>query len=74
MAREFKDREIIKVLKILRKNMKDWRTPVVTEVAYNFQSPFHVLISCILSLRTKDNVTRKAAHRLFKLSGSLIVE
>ena len=29
--------------------------------------PFHVLISCLLSLRTKDEVTEKASRRLFQL-------
>jgi len=29
--------------------------------------PFHVLISCLLSLRTKDAVTEKASRRLFQL-------
>ena len=29
--------------------------------------PFHVLISCLLSLRTKDEVTEQASRRLFTL-------
>ena len=32
------------------------------------KSPFMVLISCILSLRTKDKVTAEASNRLFKLA------
>lgn len=32
------------------------------------KSPFMVLISCILSLRTKDKVTGEASNRLFKLA------
>lgn len=31
-------------------------------------APFKVLISTVLSLRTKDTVTEKASHRLFKLA------
>ncbi len=32
------------------------------------KSPFMVLVSCILSLRTKDKVTAEASNRLFKLA------
>jgi endonuclease-3 len=35
-----------------------------------YQSPFRVLISCILSLRTQDATTAKASHRLFALADS----
>ncbi|MCP4266889.1 MAG: endonuclease III [Candidatus Brocadiaceae bacterium] len=34
------------------------------------KSPFMVLISCILSLRTKDKVTGEASERLFKLANN----
>ncbi len=33
----------------------------------NRRNPFKTLVSCILSLRTKDEVTFKAAERLFKM-------
>lgn len=60
--------EIDKIIKILKKEVKNLQNPSVSEVALNFKNPFHVLISCILSLRTKDQVTRLAAKRLFKLA------
>lgn len=34
--------------------------------AASSRDPFRVLISCLLSLRTKDEVTRKASARLFR--------
>jgi len=34
------------------------------------RDPFKVLISCILSLRTKDDVTAKASERLFARAGT----
>ena len=34
--------------------------------AASSRDPFRVLISCLLSLRTKDDVTRKASARLFR--------
>ena len=53
---------MLEIIKILRKEYKE--KPVVSG---NYRDkPFFVLISCILSLRTKDNVTRLASERLFK--------
>jgi endonuclease-3 len=40
--------------------------PSVTKVAKEEKDPFLVLIGCILSLRTKDEVTDLAAARLFQ--------
>ena len=37
-------------------------------VATQKKDPFHVLISCILSLRTQDGTTSQASERLFKLA------
>lgn len=49
-------------------NGKGWVTPAVTIVATQDRDPFKVLISCILSLRTKDRVTAEASGRLFALA------
>ena len=40
--------------------------PSVTKVAKKKRDPYLVLVGCILSLRTKDEVTDKAAERLFR--------
>ncbi|MEK6792133.1 MAG: endonuclease III [Deltaproteobacteria bacterium] len=54
------------VFKILKREYARFKTPYVTEVAAQRQKdPFKVLISCILSLRTKDKVTSEASERLF---------
>lgn len=50
---------------ILREQYKTWKTPAVTIVAQCGGSPFKVLISCLISLRTKDEVTAQASARLF---------
>jgi len=43
--------------------------PSVTQISNNVKNdPFRVLISTIISLRTKDVVTLKASERLFKLA------
>ncbi|MBI5237040.1 MAG: endonuclease III [Deltaproteobacteria bacterium] len=60
-------KDIPKIIKILRAEAKRFRTPYVTEVSKGLRKdPFNVLVSCILSLRTKDSTTRNASVRLFK--------
>ena len=62
-----KDKNIDDIIKILKKEIKKWQVPIVTEVSRE-RSPYKVLISCLLSLRTKDDVTRKASGRLFEFA------
>ena len=57
-------------MRILRREVPKWDTPVVTLMAETYESPFRVLISCILSLRTQDATTAKASHRLFAIADS----
>ncbi|MDD2309990.1 MAG: endonuclease III [Desulfuromonadaceae bacterium] len=57
--------EIHAVIATLREEYKGWQTPAVTIVAQCNGSPFKVLISCIISLRTKDEVTALASARIF---------
>ncbi|HET7392251.1 MAG TPA: endonuclease III [Candidatus Binatia bacterium] len=65
-----KDREIHAAVRILRQEAPKWQTPVVTLIAEASDSPFKVLISCILSLRTQDSTTAQASRRLFALADS----
>jgi len=53
------------VIARIREHNKQYKVPAVTLVARNHHTPYHVLISTIISLRTKDEVTWKAAERLF---------
>ena len=58
-----------KVLKILRKEIKKWKVPAVGVIAdeaadQEIGRPFETLVSCLLSLRTKDAVTEVASRRL----------
>ncbi len=62
------NREIHSVIRILRREVPQWETPIVTLMAETYESPFRVLISCILSLRTQDATTARAAHRLFAVA------
>lgn len=63
-----KQREIPHAIRILRREVPKWETPIVTVVAESSRSPFQVLISCILSLRTQDATTAHASRRLFALA------
>ena len=60
--------EIHQAIRILRREVPKWKVPIVTLIAESRHSPFHILISCILSLRTQDTTTAKASHRLFELA------
>ena len=45
--------------------MRAWRVPIVGQYRHD---PFETLISCLLSLRTKDATTEAASARLFALA------
>ncbi len=60
--------DIHAVIKILRRAVRAWRLPYVTEMAQIRRDPFRVLISTMLSLRTKDAVTEIASQKLFALA------
>lgn len=62
------NKNISEVIKILRREVKVFPDPSVTLVGKRWKSPFLVLISCVLSLRTKDQTTLPASERLFKLA------
>lgn len=65
MPKRFDNGDISNVLRILRKESKKWDVPVVTLTSVSSRDPFRVLISTILSLRTKDETTAGASKRLF---------
>ena len=60
------DTDIHTVMGRVANACRQWETPSVTVVAEQYRTAFHVLISCIISLRTKDQVTAAASRRLFE--------
>jgi len=58
------------VITKLKHEYRLWKTPAVTVIATCDHNPFKVLVSCIISLRTKDEVTALASTRLFEQAGS----
>jgi endonuclease-3 len=57
--------QIDKIVETLRKAVASMQVPIVTEISQSRRSPFEILVTTILSLRTKDEVTRAASIRLF---------
>lgn len=57
-------------MQLLESAVKAWDTPAVTIISQRDGDPFKVLVSCILSLRTKDTTTGPASLRLFRLADS----
>ncbi len=56
---------ISRALAAVKKVVRSFPDPSVTVISRN-HNPFAVLVSCIISLRTRDEVTKIAAERLFK--------
>lgn len=61
-------RAIHGAIRILRRKVARWQVPVVGVIAEASESPFQILIGCILSLRTQDATTAQASRRLFALA------
>lgn len=57
-----------KIISLLKKEVKKFKIPIATKIGNKTRDPFRVLISCILSLRTKDTTTGPACERLFRLA------
>jgi endonuclease-3 len=65
MPRLLDNGQIAEVIRLLKIALRDLPDPSVTLVGKKFKSPFLVLISCLLSLRTRDETTLPACERLF---------
>lgn len=64
------DAGITQVLKVLKTALRKLPDPSVTLVGKKWKSPYLVLVSCLLSLRTKDTTTLPASERLFTLAST----
>lgn len=56
------------IFELLNKELKKYNKPVLSQSKWDrvIHTPFTTLISCILSLRTKDEVTEQASIRLLE--------
>src|SRR2546426_11426384 len=64
-SRIMRSDHIHNVVRILRKEIRQWPLPAI---GHYVETPFTVLISCILSLRTQDKTTNAASERLFAIA------
>lgn len=62
------DGAIHEIMALFTQASREWLSPAVTIVSQREGNPFKVLISCILSLRTRDETTGPASERLFALA------
>ena len=60
--------DIHAIVRTLKREVRRWNPTAVGQVAEDSRDPFRILISCLLSLRTKDEVTSEASARLFRLA------
>ena len=67
MVGKGRDFNIADGLRKLKKEVRKFRIPSVRVIAKK-NDPFAVLVSCIISLRTRDEVTELASARLFTLA------
>ena len=65
-----KDSQINIVIKVLKKELEVGSMPIVSHLAENQRDLFVILISTLLSLRTKDEVTAVATEKLFELAST----
>ncbi len=60
--------EIIKVIELIKNEVRKYDNSLMNKVANKTNDPFKVLISCLLSLRTRDETTDVIAENLFKVA------
>lgn len=60
--------EINRIIRTLQRTSRRWNPTAVGAVAQDSRDPFRILVSCLISLRTKDEVTAEASARLFRLA------
>ena len=63
-------KNIDQIMQILNKNVKQFENPVATDIGEKTRSPYMVLISCLLSLRTMDRITGPISKRLFEVANT----
>ena len=63
-----KKEEIEKVIGIVKKTVRKFETPVSTEISNTSRDPYQVLVSCLLSLRTRDTITGPISKKLFAVA------
>ena len=66
MHSELEAFNINRFIKAVATRYRNWNPPIITFIANRGATPFEILVSTLLSLRTKDEVTSEAARRLLR--------
>ena len=64
------DRNMAAIICLLERELETKELPIVTKLAEEHRNPFEILVSTLISLRTKDEVTAAATERLFALAST----
>lgn len=64
------DGKMAAIIGLLEREIEKNGLPIVTKLAGEHHDPFEILVSTLLSLRTKDEVTAAATERLFALAST----
>ena len=63
--------KIAKILEVLQTELPNWEVPAAKGCAYAYErTPYTILISVMLSYKTKDEITCKAANRLLSFANT----
>ena len=60
--------QLPKMLLVIRREVKQWKQPIVGTFAEGEHALLKILVSTLLSLRTQDKTTEEASHRLFRVA------
>jgi len=63
--------DIERFMALLAEEVRSYQVPVVDLIAVQTHDPYRILVATILSARTRDEVTAKAAERLFQRAPDL---
>lgn len=61
-------KRLVKIILKLKDETKKFENTLISKVEKDNKDPYKILISCILSLRTRDEIAYKAYKRLFSLA------
>jgi len=64
------NKNIDEIIKKVRESVKKYGNPVLERFNEKLNDPYRVLISCLLSLRTKDKTTESVTKNLFKTANT----
>jgi endonuclease-3 len=68
MTDDWSDHRIRDLARRLEEYRQSCQVTTLAQEQETSRSPFRLLVACVISLRTKDEVTAEASHRLFELA------